>query len=66
MFDHVLLKRVVAQPTKKLRNVCPHKSKLTTTTNNQEICLKNKKFRSESIQLREGFTKPDNDAINIQ
>ena len=66
MFDDVLLKRVIVQPTEKPRSVCPHKSKSKTITNKKKLRLKNNKFRSESTQLREGSTKPDNDATNIQ
>ena len=60
MFDNVLLRSVVAQPTEKPKSVGPHQSKLKATTNKKKSCFKTKKFRSVSTQLREGFTKPDN------
>ena len=66
MFDNVVLKRVIVQPTKKSRRVGPHKSKSKSTTNKKKSCLKNNKFRSVSTQLRKGSTKLDNDGTNIQ
>ena len=56
LLDNVLLKKDVLRPTKKLRSVGIHKSKLEKATSKKKSHLKNKKFRSVSIQLREGST----------
>ena len=66
MFNDIFLKRVAVQPTENPRSVGPYKSKSKTTMNKKKSHFKNKKFRSESTQLREGSTKPDNDTINKQ
>ena len=53
LLDNVLLTKNVLQPTEKSRSVGPHKLKLEKTTSKQKSCLKNKKFRSVSTQIRE-------------
>ena len=66
LFNDVLLKRVFVRPTKKVRSVGPHKLKSkTTTTTTKKSRLKNNKFRSVSMQLRERSTELDNDGTNI-
>ena len=52
---------VVARPIKKPRNAGQNKLKSKKTTNKKKSCLKNMKFRSESMELCKGSTEPDND-----
>ena len=53
LLDNVILTKIVLRPTKKTRSLGPHKSKLEKTISKKKSCLKNKKFRSVSTQLRE-------------
>ena len=55
LLDNVLLKRVVVQPIEKLKNIGPQKLKSKTTMKKQNSRLKNKKFRSVSMQLHGGY-----------
>ena len=54
------------QPTEKPRSVGPHKLKLKKITNKKKSRLKNKKFRSVSMQLRRWSAEPSSDGKNIR
>ena len=61
MLDNVILQQVVIKP----RSVGLHKSKLTTTTYKKKSCIKNKKFRSASTQLRRESIEPNRNGTNL-
>ena len=65
MLDNVILHQVVIQPTKKPRNVSPHKLKSKTTIYKKKSYIKNKKLRSASTQLHRGSTEPNTNGINL-
>ena len=65
LLDNVILQQIVMQPTKKPRNVDPHKLRSKTTTYKKKSCIKNKKFRSASTQLCRGFTEPNRYGVNL-
>ena len=65
LLDNVILQQVVIQPTKKPRGVGPHTSRSKTITYKKKSCIKNKKFRSASTQLRRGSTEPNINGINL-
>ena len=59
LLDNMVLHQVVIQQIKKPRSVGPHKSRLKTTMYKKKLCIKNKKFRSASTQLRRGSEGPN-------
>ena len=65
LLDIVLLTKNDLQPTKKPRSVGPHKLKLEKTTSKKKSYLKNKKLRSVSIQLREGYSESSSGEENM-
>ena len=52
------------QPTQKPKSVGPHKSR-SKTTMYKKSCIKNKKFRSASTQLRRGSTELNRNGTNL-
>ena len=65
MINNAFLTKVVVRSTEKPRSVGPHKSKLKKTMNKKKSCIKNKKFRSVSTQLRRGSVEPSSGGKNI-
>ena len=61
LLDEVILTEVVLRPTEKPKSVGPHKFILKKKWQQEEITLKNKKFRSTNRSLFGIHVDPDND-----